>query len=136
MVAAVDQYDLGIGRPQRMGRREAGKAAADNDDALPPIGRGGCRRRRFAGTWLHNLQGGRPVKQGLAHAVTGASGCLRFRAGVRIRLLRLDRLAAPSWFDHEIVLARDAFPASGRRGASRRASRSEHRRGSIACWTS
>ena len=34
MVAAVDQYDLGIGVPQRVHRRDPGKAAADDDDAL------------------------------------------------------------------------------------------------------
>ena len=32
VVAAVDQDDLGIGVPQRVRRREPGKAAADNDD--------------------------------------------------------------------------------------------------------
>jgi hypothetical protein len=35
VVAAVDQHDLGISVPQRVRRREPGKAAADDHDALP-----------------------------------------------------------------------------------------------------
>ena len=46
VVAAVDQHDLGIGVPQRVRRRDPGKAAADDDDALALSARrlddGGC----------------------------------------------------------------------------------------------
>jgi hypothetical protein len=35
VVAAVDQQDLGISVPQRVRRREPGKAAADNHNTLP-----------------------------------------------------------------------------------------------------
>jgi hypothetical protein len=34
VVAPVNQHDLGIGVPQRVRRREPGKAAADNHDTL------------------------------------------------------------------------------------------------------
>src|SRR5262249_25184720 len=39
VVAAVNQYDLGIGVPQRVRRCDPGKAAADDDDALAVRGR-------------------------------------------------------------------------------------------------
>jgi hypothetical protein len=49
MVAAVDQYYLRIGVPQRMRGRKSGEAAADNDDARSLAGtvRSPPRRLKF-----------------------------------------------------------------------------------------
>jgi hypothetical protein len=49
VIAAVDQDDLGIGVPQRMRRREPGKAAADDYDprSLPCAARSRSRRLKL-----------------------------------------------------------------------------------------
>jgi hypothetical protein len=49
VVAAVDQDDLGIAVPQRVRRREPGKAAADDDDPrlLPWPARSRSRRLKL-----------------------------------------------------------------------------------------
>ena len=53
VVAAVDQYDLGIGVPQRVRRRDPGKAAADDYDALSPLS---LRANDFRYAWALRLQ--------------------------------------------------------------------------------
>jgi hypothetical protein len=70
VVAAVDQDDIGIGVPQRVRRRDPGKAAADDDDTLA-----------LSAGRLDN--GGCLVRLGLGrHCAHGSprSGCLSFTA--------------------------------------------------------
>jgi hypothetical protein len=43
VISAVDEYDLGVGMPQRARRRKPSKAAADDDD--PWFLAGAVRRR-------------------------------------------------------------------------------------------
>jgi hypothetical protein len=49
VVTAVDQHDIGICVPQRVRRREPGKAAADDDDSrfLPGTARSRSRRLKL-----------------------------------------------------------------------------------------
>jgi hypothetical protein len=47
VVAAVDQDDLSIGVPQRVRRREPGKAAADDHDPRFLLGAARSRSRRL-----------------------------------------------------------------------------------------
>jgi hypothetical protein len=56
MIAPIDQNDLGIASFQGPRRRDPGKAAADDDDALPLRWRWFWERQRLS--WMGLLQRG------------------------------------------------------------------------------